>query len=170
MQNQEIDRFQIGLRETGTDVEIFLLSPVNGLRAKATVNRKSRRVAFLDASNIAAPTDHVLLEEESVDLTKYFNRGICAGNQPEMVILDQAYMFVLNNDAPHYDEPSVETEEYDIVLRANSSVQVPPVGAGGTSSGTGSSTNGSAGASSGAGRGKGARKPKRRKTQINVWI
>lgn len=163
MQTQEIDRFEIGLRESGTDVEIFLISAQGGLRAKASVNRKSRRLALLDAGSIPAPTDHVLLGDGAVDLTKYFNRGICANNPAEMVILDAAYMFVLNNDAPNYDEPSVDTDDYDIVLRARSDVQVAKPGA---PSGTGNAGGGSASSPAG----KGPRKPKRRKNQINVWI
>jgi len=155
---KEIDRYKIAVAENGSDLDIFLLNQA-GLRAKTRVNRSTRNVTFSDASGIPAPTSSSAIEDGAVDLTKFFSRGALAGHSdPSTVILDAAYLFVQNNDAPHFDEGAVETDEWDIVLKARSDVPVADPAMPGNSPG-------SSGRS-----GRGPLKPRRRKGRLNIWI
>jgi hypothetical protein len=153
MQLKEIQRYKISVSELTSGGLIFALSEGNNVIAKTTVSRQTQKILFYDAGSTPMPADFHPLEDQAIDLKPYFRRSFVAGGEPELVILDAAYQFVLQKHAVNYDHPSVETDNYDIVLRASSDI---PIG-----------HNPSSRSTSVAG---GRTKPLRRKTGHRVWI
>lgn len=155
MNAKEIDRYQIAVVNSGTSVAVILFNS-QGCRAKTSIDRKTRQIRFADAQNIPMPSNFELLEDEAIDLKPHFHRSLLGAGTPEGVILDAAFNFVMTTDALDYDEPNVETEDYDVVLRASSDIRIPD-GAPKNTPRSGSATAGPA-------------RPKRRKTEHRVWI
>lgn len=153
---KQIDRFNIELVENANGLDILLKSSNGSMVGKTNVNKKSKRVVFSDASSIVPPANSIPLQDMSVDLTKYFSRGLAGGSGPEMVILDAAFQFVLQNIAPTYDEPSIDAEDFDVILNARSDIP----------NGNTATDGGSTSASTGSSR----MKPKRRKTPVSIWL
>jgi hypothetical protein len=162
MQLKEIQRYKISVSRIdcatkiaalASGVLIFTLWEGHNVIAKTTVYSQIKKIVFDDAGSSPMPADFHPLEDQAIDLKPYFRRVLRVGVEPELVILDAAYQFVLTKHAVNYDHPSVETDNYDIVLRASSDI---PIG-----------HNPSSRSTSVAG---GRTKPLRRKTGHRVWI
>jgi hypothetical protein len=147
-----IQRYKIAVTETGGKLNVIIFTGQN-CHAKAVIDRKTKKILFSHAGHIQMPADYIYLEDIMIDMNLYFGRGLLAGSLPELVILDAAYQFILTKDAVKYEDSSVETHDYDVLLSAKSDI---PIGQSPSSRST-----------SVAG---GRTKPLRRKTGHRVWI
>lgn len=171
MQHPVFDTYDIfAINSAVNGCSVYLANSNGEQVAFAKFDRKTKRLAFTASTNPKLPSGIALLETfTDAEFASNMSRGLLNGQSPSAIIIEAAYTFVLTYLVSGLDEPSVETDDFSIVLRAKSGVVVPGTG-GASPSSPANPGNPSTPDPASVARGKAGKKPRRRKTNVGIWL